>query len=153
MAWISVEDRQPPAGGEYRVKRRGLGHRPDYEDTCRWSAPVNASRGYWINSRSTIISTVLAWWEDEDGDPANVEGFLIKGPVPSAAIGTCPWCKAEDTVLHLKAMMLDGQLAGVYVCAKCLVNLDGIRDEHRKKGVDVLADQPKVEITEVGGDG
>lgn len=66
--WIYCTDRQPPAWGEYRVLRRGIGRRPPYEDRCRWSPPINASRGYWINGKSTIISTVIAWWEEVPGN-------------------------------------------------------------------------------------
>lgn len=66
--WINCEERQPERWGEYRVLRRGLGRRPAYEDRCKWSPPVNASPGYWINSKSTIITTVIAWWEEVPGD-------------------------------------------------------------------------------------
>lgn len=66
--WVYCGDRQPPVWGEYRVLRKGIGNRPAYEDHCKWTPPINASEGYWINRKSTIIRTVIAWWEEETGD-------------------------------------------------------------------------------------
>jgi hypothetical protein len=61
--WVRCAERQPEQGGEYLVIRRGLGKRKKYEDRCKWTPPINASRGYWINQKSSIITTVVCWWE------------------------------------------------------------------------------------------
>lgn len=71
--------------------------------------------------------------------------YLIKGPVPTEAIGDCPWCGKKHTVLHLTAAMLEGKLCADYVCATCLLILDQMREEHIDKA---LTNNPKVEIAE-----
>lgn len=69
--------------------------------------------------------------------------YLIKGPVPTVALGDCPWCDKKNTVLHLMAAMLDRQLCGDYVCAKCLLLLDQSREEHPEEA---LRNNPEVEV-------
>lgn len=61
--WVQCIERQPEKGGVYRVIRRGIGKQKKYEDRCKWTPPINASRGYWINKKSSIITTVVCWWE------------------------------------------------------------------------------------------
>ena len=76
--------------------------------------------------------------------------YLIKGPVPTEAVGDCPWCEKKKTVLHLTAAMIDGKLAGDYVCARCLLRLDEMREETRDKlGKEkiVLTNNPEVMIS------
>ena len=63
--WVKFSERQPDKGGEYRVMRRGLRKRPKYEDRCEWTPPINATHGYWINSRGVVIQTVEEWWEEQ----------------------------------------------------------------------------------------
>lgn len=71
--------------------------------------------------------------------------YMIKGPVPTRAIGKCPWCERENAILHLLAAIIDGQLGGDYVCARCLLALDEMTDT--KRG---LRSNPEVEVS---GDG
>lgn len=71
--------------------------------------------------------------------------YIIKGPVPTEAIGDCPWCGKKKKVLHLIAARIDGELGGDYVCAKCLVGLDSAREASREKHI--LRNNPEVEIT------
>lgn len=76
--------------------------------------------------------------------------YLIKGPVPTEAVGDCPWCEKKKTVLHLTAAMIDGKLCGDYVCARCLLQLDEMREEVRDKlGKEkiVLTNNPEVMIS------
>lgn len=73
--------------------------------------------------------------------------FLIKGPVPTAAIGDCPWCEKKNAVLHLIAATFEGKLGGDYVCAKCLLALDTIREEKHQQRT-ALLNNPSVEVSE-----
>ena len=73
--------------------------------------------------------------------------FLIHGAVPTEAIGDCPWCDKKNTILHLTATTFEGQLGGEYVCAKCLLNLDRLREENKRKA---LTNNPKVWIAKEG---
>ena len=68
--------------------------------------------------------------------------YRIKGPVPTRCIGDCPWCNKKNGVLHLLAATIDGELTGMYVCARCLLSLDDMRD---KLGYG-LGDNPDVEV-------
>ena len=73
--------------------------------------------------------------------------WLIKGPVPTTAVGKCPWCEKENKVLHLEAAIIDGHLGGEYVCAKCLLAIDQMREQRAKeKGKLILYPNPKVEV-------
>lgn len=75
--------------------------------------------------------------------------YLIKGPVPTQAVGKCPWCENENKVLHLMAVTVDGHLGGEYVCAKCILVLDEMREQAAKeKGKPILFPNPKVEVAE-----
>ena len=75
--------------------------------------------------------------------------YLIKGPVPTEAVGDCPWCEKKKTVLHLTAAMIDGKLGGDYVCARCLLYLDEMREESARvrDGKIRLGANPKVEVS------
>ena len=73
--------------------------------------------------------------------------YLIKGAVPTQAVGKCPWCEKENTVLHLMAVRIEGQLGGEYVCAKCILELDKMREQNAK-GKIVLINNPEVEVDE-----
>ena len=74
--------------------------------------------------------------------------YLIKGAVPTMAVGKCPWCEKENKVLHLMACYVDGQTGGEYVCAKCILALDEMREENAKGGKINLGIQPELEIEE-----
>ena len=50
--------------------------------------------------------------------------------------------------MHLLAAMIDGQLGADYVCAKCLVLLDALREENRKNGKIQFGTNPEVMISE-----
>ena len=73
--------------------------------------------------------------------------YLIKGPVPTQAVGKCPWCEKKNAVLHLMAAYVDGHLGGEYVCAKCILDLDKMREQNAK-GKIILKNNPKVEVSE-----
>lgn len=73
--------------------------------------------------------------------------YLIKGPVPTQAVGDCPWCEKKNTVLHLMAAYIDGQLGGDYVCAECILKLDRMREQNAK-GKIILRNNPEVEVCE-----
>lgn len=64
-AWI--KDRQPEKAGVYRVMRRGIGGRPDYEDQCSYA------QGLWRNRQGTVINSVTAWQEEGKGGGADGE--------------------------------------------------------------------------------
>ena len=72
--------------------------------------------------------------------------YLIKGPVPTVAVGDCPWCEKKNAVLHLMAMTFEGKLCGEYVCAKCLLALDTMREEQQSQRR-ALVNNPDVEVT------
>ena len=74
--------------------------------------------------------------------------YLIKGAVPTMAVGKCPWCEKENAVLHLMAAYIDGQLGGEYVCAKSILELDELREQNAKNGTIDLNNNPEVEIDE-----
>ena len=74
--------------------------------------------------------------------------YIIKGAVPTMAVGKCPWCEKENKVLHLMACRIDGLLGCEYVCAKCILALDGIREQNAKDGKIVLRNNPEVEVQE-----
>lgn len=71
--------------------------------------------------------------------------YIIKGPVPTMAVGDCPWCEKKNTILHLMAAYIDGVLGGDYVCAKCMLALDEMREENAKDKV-ILKNNPKIEV-------
>lgn len=71
--------------------------------------------------------------------------YLIKGPVPTQAVGDCPWCEKKNTVLHLMAAYIEGQLGGDYVCAECILNLDRMREQNAKDKL-ILTNNPEVEV-------
>lgn len=68
--------------------------------------------------------------------------YIIHGPVPTQAIGKCPWCEKENKVLHLVAAYIDGLLGGEYVCAKCILALDEMREQNAKEKKDHFEKQP-----------
>ena len=74
--------------------------------------------------------------------------YLIKGAVPTRAVGKCPWCEKEKAVLHLMACYVDGQLGCEYVCAKCMLALDEITEQNAKDGKIILRGNPAIEIKE-----
>lgn len=74
--------------------------------------------------------------------------YIIHGPVPTQAIGKCPWCERENKVLHLMAAYIDGLLGGEYVCAKCILALDEIREQNAKEKKIILKNNPEVEVAE-----
>lgn len=73
--WIKVKDRLPQQAGAYRVKRRGGPQpaRPAWEDECQYTPPVELTPGMivcaplWQNARGVRITSVVEWWEDDDG--------------------------------------------------------------------------------------
>ena len=71
--------------------------------------------------------------------------YLIKGPVPTMAVGKCPWCEKENKVLHLMAAYIDGHLGGDYVCARCILALDELREQNPQFGK-IIRNNPKVEV-------
>ncbi len=71
--------------------------------------------------------------------------YLIKGPVPTVAIGDCPWCDKKGATLHLLAVTLEGKLCGEYVCAKCLLALDTMREESQSQRL-ALVNNPALEV-------
>lgn len=71
--------------------------------------------------------------------------YIIKGPVPTMAIGDCPWCDKKKTVLHLMAARIDGVLGGDYVCAKCMLALDELREQNAKDKI-ILKNNPEIEV-------
>ena len=73
--------------------------------------------------------------------------YIIKGPVPTRAIGDCPWCEKKKTILHLMAAYIDGVLGCEYVCAKCLLTLDEMTEQNAKDKL-VLHNNPEIEVTE-----
>ena len=73
--------------------------------------------------------------------------YLIKGPVPTQVVGKCPWCEKENAVLHLMAARIEGQLGCEYVCAKCILALDNMREQNAN-GKIILRNNPEVEVCE-----
>ena len=65
--WVSVKERQPVKAGEYKVMRRGIGNRPNYEDVCKYHEPVTTKYmeidGYWTNRVGKVIGSVESWEE------------------------------------------------------------------------------------------
>ena len=54
---------------KFRVMRRGLRRRPDYEDLCTWNPPTTwRPKGYWTNRTGMVISSVVSWWNEEGGE-------------------------------------------------------------------------------------
>ena len=49
----------PEKAGVYRVMRRAIGGRPDYEDKCTFA------QGLWRNRTGTVLNSVVKWKEDE----------------------------------------------------------------------------------------
>lgn len=75
--------------------------------------------------------------------------YLIKGPVPTRAVGSCPWCEKKNRVLHLMAARIDGQLGGEYVCAECILSLDKMTEERwKEEGRQILHNNPELEVNE-----
>lgn len=78
------------------------------------------------------------------------EWFRIKKPVPTRAIGKCPWCERHNVILHILAANLDGiGLCCEYICAKCLAAMDaacGIKYTAEQ----IARDNPEVEVSEDG---
>ena len=65
--WIDVNDRLPERDGEYRVMRRAIGKRPEYEDVCRFIRNrSDRDETYWTNRNRVVISSVTRWWEEDD---------------------------------------------------------------------------------------
>lgn len=48
----------PEKAGVYRVMRRAIGGRPDYEDKCTFA------QGLWRNRTGTVLNSVVKWKED-----------------------------------------------------------------------------------------
>lgn len=61
--FYKAAEKDPPADGEYRVIRRGLRGRPEYEDLCRFERGQNG-QPFWMNKQGMRISTVV-WWEEK----------------------------------------------------------------------------------------
>ena len=70
--WVSVKERQPVKAGEYKVMRRGIGNRPNYEDICKWNEPVHIRdfeiQGYWTNRVGKVIGSVESWEEADHAE-------------------------------------------------------------------------------------
>lgn len=73
--------------------------------------------------------------------------YMIRGKVPTRAVGDCPWCEKKQTILHILACYIDGIIGCEYVCAKCLLALDEMTEKNMKG----LRGDPIVEIQEDEG--
>ena len=66
--WVKVRDRLPESSGKYKVIRRAIGNRPDYEDECSLIRSMDTVSGYahWLNRQGKVITTVVKWWEEDE---------------------------------------------------------------------------------------
>jgi len=66
MGWVKVTERLPALAGWYRVKRRGIGRRPAFEDECHFTPACSAGGAYWSSRRGVIIVTIVEWYEEKE---------------------------------------------------------------------------------------
>jgi len=69
--WVNAEKRLPKKPGMYRVLRRGIGSRGEFEDAAElrrveYINGINDRVVYWnwYNNRGVRITTVESWWQE-----------------------------------------------------------------------------------------
>lgn len=61
--YYCVSDKEPESAGEYRVMRRAIGNRPDFEDRCFFDRSDGRPR--WRNRQGKVIVSVVGWYGPE----------------------------------------------------------------------------------------